>query len=783
MYHSPRKAGPRLLKGTASIGNYRIQKHPDRGSSGSTSLQDTHAILARPVKEELQRLRSEACEWALDKQVLHSELSSNEAEIEEYRRTIANLKDENIELRQEANDIRLDAQSQESLQKEVEELRDELEVVSHQFEVYKLTTGKDNEDLQLQLREIQSRWEEADRECKSLHLSLADCEERVEEKSGHIEKLLNSLSQAEDDLKMERLDKANSEKRYSADTDSKNALLLALGKKVYSLEEDIEVLQQQLLTERDEQSKLREKDCVDHSLKMDQLDRCLQKTVAGFQSKVDVIGNELREERAKNESSNRHRDRLNAEMKELELKCLQYSKAIEELQNEATQNEKRSALVAAQNRLSAKEAENLRIDVRASQQQVISLTKELEACRKTVNEAQCAISKANCDAAMSRVELESSRNMISSLEGRNREVEAALRAQAGVEAEAAAKRCAELQTSIGNLQDLLIKESKQRRKLLLELQIIKGNIRVVTRVRPGSTAGTQLSLTGDSVITGQRKYSFDRVFGPQTMNNEVYSEIEYLVTSALDGRRVCIFAYGQTGSGKTYTMSSSDGIIARSLQSVCSMKQDTTVLTAEFVEVYNESIIDLLAPQNSGQTQKISIQRNVNGELHLAKNTRVRVTSSEGALALIAEGQRRRSVAATKCNERSSRSHSVFILNIEQRDHDTDRQISRGALTLVDLAGSERLDQSQVTGERLRETQNINKSLSCLGDVIHALIKRPKFHVPFRNSKLTFLLQDSLSGDSMAVMLLHLAPEPQHMAETLSTLRFGSKVSAAKIKR
>lgn len=783
MNHSPRKGGLRLLKGTASIANYRVQKNSDRYSSGSTNIQNTHEILARPVKEELQRLRSEACEWALDRQVLQSEIGSNEATIQEYRKNLENLEAENNRLRQEAIDVRLDGQAQAAMEKELESLRDELGVVSHQFEIYRVSTGNDMEHLQLELTEIEGRWKEADSECKMLHSNLKSCEEKVEEKSEHIERLVNSLSQMEDDLKMERQENEDMQARFQVDADSKNAQLLVLSSKIRTLDEDVQALQYQLLFERDEHARLLGQDCMNDFLKIEKLDKHYQAIVANLESQISGLEHKLDHEKDNSERSKHEEDRMRASMREMEMQLVDYSNVIEKLRIDISENGKRSALVSAQSQLSAKETENLRSDIKTSHQQIISLTKELESCRSSLDEAQCAYSKANYDAAMSRVELENSRMTISSLEGRNREVEAALRTQAGLEAEAAARRCAELQRDIGALQELLINESQQRRKLLLELQIIKGNIRVVTRIRPGSDATSQLAVKGNTIVTGQHRFSFDRVFGPDTSNGQVYDEIEYLVTSALDGRRVCIFAYGQTGSGKTYTMSSKDGIIERSLQTVCSVKQESTVLTAEFVEIYNETIVDLLASQNSNQMQKICIQRNSNGELQLAKNTRVRVTSCEQALALIAEGQRRRSVAATKCNERSSRSHSVFILNIEQRDPITGQQVSRGALTLVDLAGSERLTHSQVTGERLRETQNINKSLSCLGDVIHALVKRPRTHIPFRNSKLTFLLQDSLSGDSMAVMLLHLAPEPQHMSETISTLRFGSKVTAAKLKR
>ncbi|CAI4212922.1 unnamed protein product [Parascedosporium putredinis] len=141
---------------------------------------------------------------------------------------------------------------------------------------------------------------------------------------------------------------------------------------------------------------------------------------------------------------------------------------------------------------------------------------------------------------------------------------------------------------------------------------------------------------------------------------------------------------------------------------------------------------------------------------------------------MLAEAQNNRTVAATKANERSSRSHSVFILRLVGENSATGERCE-GTLNLVDLAGSERLKHSQVEGDRMRETQNINKSLSCLGDVIDAL-GRGSAHVPYRNSKLTHLLQYSLGGNSKTLMFVMVSPLEAHLKETLTSLRFAAKV-------
>ena len=167
----------------------------------------------------------------------------------------------------------------------------------------------------------------------------------------------------------------------------------------------------------------------------------------------------------------------------------------------------------------------------------------------------------------------------------------------------------------------------------------------------------------------------------------------------------------------------------------------------------------------------------------------VECDSTQRVLELVQHAAKSRKVAATQCNERSSRSHTVFELAIDgdfvqSSDASTERLIEsrRGRLLLIDLAGSERIKASEVTGERLKETKHINKSLSCLGDVIAALSSGAG-HVPFRNSKLTHLLQDAMSGDSKVLMFLNISPAVSTLGETLRSLEFGSKVNQCSVKK
>jgi kinesin family protein C1 len=316
----------------------------------------------------------------------------------------------------------------------------------------------------------------------------------------------------------------------------------------------------------------------------------------------------------------------------------------------------------------------------------------------------------------------------------------------------------------------LRREETLRRKLHNQVQELKGNIRVFCRVRPPLSEPSsaialmqypdeledakEINILGpeekSSLGTVSRKnnnFAFDRVFGPSAQNNEVFDEISQLVQSALDGYNVCIFCYGQTGSGKTHTMSSQDGMIPLAVHQIYETAQSLEekgwryTMEGNFVEVYNENLNDLLGNPDELDKKKHEIRHDMQrGKTTITDINTVRLDSPEMVESILKSAAANRSVAATKANERSSRSHSVFILKLIGENHITGER-SEGTLNLVDLAGSERLSHSGATGERLKETQNINRSLSSLGDVIAALGQgKDGGHIPYRNSKVCFIL-------------------------------------------
>ncbi|XP_010482874.1 PREDICTED: kinesin-like protein KIN-14N [Camelina sativa] len=360
----------------------------------------------------------------------------------------------------------------------------------------------------------------------------------------------------------------------------------------------------------------------------------------------------------------------------------------------------------------------------------------------------------------------------------------------------------------------LVEGEKLRKKLHNTILELKGNIRVFCRVRPllpgenngeeGKTISYPTSLEalgrGIDLMQNAQKHSFtfDKVFLPTASQQDVFIEISQLVQSALDGYKVCIFAYGQTGSGKTFTMMGrpgnpeEKGLIPRSLEQIFETRQSLRSqgwkyeLQVSMLEIYNETIRDLLSTNkeavrtdNGVSPQKHAIKHDASGNTHVAELTILDVKSSREVSFLLDHAARNRSVGKTQMNEQSSRSHFVFTLRISGVNESTEQQV-QGVLNLIDLAGSERLSKSGSTGDRLKETQAINKSLSSLGDVIFALAKKED-HVPFRNSKLTYLLQPCLGGDSKTLMFVNIAPESSSTGESLCSLRFAARVNACEI--
>ncbi|KFA64963.1 hypothetical protein S40285_03865 [Stachybotrys chlorohalonatus IBT 40285] len=352
-----------------------------------------------------------------------------------------------------------------------------------------------------------------------------------------------------------------------------------------------------------------------------------------------------------------------------------------------------------------------------------------------------------------------------------------------------------------------------------------GNIKVVVRVRPfngreidrGAKRIVEMKDNQTIITTpdghggkgskdnAPKSFAFDRSYWSFNKADANYAEQAHLfedlgkplLDNAFDGYNNCIFAYGQTGSGKSYSMmgyGKEVGIIPkicedmfRRIDQVCMDKTTKCTVEVSYLEIYNERVRDLLNPTTKGN---LKVREHPSTGPYVEDLAKLVVTGFQEIENLMDEGNKARTVAATNMNETSSRSHAVFTLMLTQKKYDAETKMEMekvAKISLVDLAGSERATSTGATGARLKEGAEINRSLSTLGRVIAALAdlstgkkKKGASQVPYRDSVLTWLLKDSLGGNSMTAMIAAISPADINYDETLSTLRYAD--SAKRIK-
>ncbi|XP_067948401.1 kinesin-like protein KIF3A [Watersipora subatra] len=334
------------------------------------------------------------------------------------------------------------------------------------------------------------------------------------------------------------------------------------------------------------------------------------------------------------------------------------------------------------------------------------------------------------------------------------------------------------------------------------------NVKVVVRCRPMNSKEVEQSckqavkvdsVRGSIEVTQvgrnepPKTYTFDNVFGPDSKQVDIYNEIARpLVDSVLEGYNGTIFAYGQTGTGKTFTMEGVRtvpelrGIIPNSFAHVfghiAKAEGDARFLVrVSYLEIYNEEVRDLLGKDQSAH---LDVKERPDTGVYVKDLSAFVVNNADDMDRIMNVGNKNRSVGATQMNLHSSRSHAIFTVTIECSELGPDKQqhVRVGKLHLVDLAGSERQTKTGASGQRLKEATKINLSLSTLGNVISALVDGKSSHIPYRNSKLTRLLQDSLGGNSKTVMVANCGPADYNYDETLSTLRYANRAKNIKNK-
>lgn len=334
------------------------------------------------------------------------------------------------------------------------------------------------------------------------------------------------------------------------------------------------------------------------------------------------------------------------------------------------------------------------------------------------------------------------------------------------------------------------------------------NVRVVVRVRPlhgkeleqhckiitkVDTLNAEITVENTNATHGEppKVFSFDAVFDTNTSQVDIYNETARpIVDKVLQGYNGTIFAYGQTGTGKTYTMSGAKtspqlrGIIPNTFAHIFGhiAKADENqkfLVRATYLEIYNEEVRDLLGKD---QNTRLEVKERPDIGVFVKDLSGYVVNNADDLDRIMTLGNKNRVVGATAMNVSSSRSHAIFSITVEssQPGEDGEQHVKMGKLHLVDLAGSERQSKTKASGVRLREATKINLSLSTLGNVISALVDGQSSHVPYRNSKLTRLLQDSLGGNSKTLMCANISPADLNYDETISTLRYANRAKNIK---
>ncbi|KAL2966152.1 hypothetical protein AAZX31_16G101000 [Glycine max] len=505
-----------------------------------------------------------------------------------------------------------------------------------------------------------------------------------------------------------------------------------------------------------------------------------------MESRMAKLNNAVIENTAKKDLANAGNrqvtQKLEDELKVCKYELLSANETIESLKSEKLILEQKLSALEKRN---AGEISSLKWKLEQERKVVKSeayeLERRLEGCRQELLTAKAIISvkDSEFDALQNNLkELEELREMKEDIDRKNEQTAAILKIQGA---------------QLAEMESLYKEEQVLRKRYFNVIEDMKGKIRVYCRLRPLSekeivekerevlTAVDEFTVEYPWKDEKLKQYIYDRVFDANATQESVFEDTKYLVQSAVDGYNVCIFAYGQTGSGKTFTIYGSDinpGLTPRAIAELFRiLRRDNNKysfsLKAYMVELYQDTLIDLLLPKN-GKPLKLDIKKDSTGMVVVENVTVMSISTIEELNSIIQRGSERRHISGTQMNDESSRSHLILSIVIESTNLQS-QSVAKGKLSFVDLAGSERVKKSGSTGSQLKEAQSINKSLSALGDVISSLSSGGQ-HTPYRNHKLTMLMSDSLGGNAKTLMFVNVSPAESNLDETNNSLMYASRV-------
>mmetsp|Transcript_16315 Transcript_16315/g.31655 ORF Transcript_16315/g.31655 Transcript_16315/m.31655 type:complete len:1254 (-) Transcript_16315:604-4365(-) len=731
--------------------------------------------LATKLREEMERLQ--ASQSAND-----SELQSNLLAAQEE----LSLKASALQSLEQSSQSEL-----ETLRRNVEEAQNRLEAEVKVREQQSADYDRSLSELKTELAAKQQTLEEMETASASQSEALCELKKSLEAKSQELEAALLERTDLETAIEKAKADLESAEQSH----DLVNADLEAKTKDLSEAQIIIETKQHEIQALETERAANAES-LKEAEAKVAQKDQELSEKIAALDAAETLLA-ELRSEleRTKAIMAKAQEDHevatasLQTKLQQTVAQLKESSTALSELETLKELMEREHETVMAEER---EEAARIRAEIEDTFHSTVERMQAEILQLEESKQAELTKLREECNQRVESAEIERDEALIATAE---------IKKEADAEKAAAlAEQEERLSGVVEEYRGRYIRENSLRKRVHNELMDIKGNIRVYCRVRPVLQMERRKSLDGSKDVISypvdneievardevtMNRFEFDAVFQPVSTQEEVFEDISPLVTSTLDGYDVCIFAYGQTGSGKTFTMEGSKedpGVNLRALHRLFQLRQDrreeeTFEFTVSILEIYNESVRDLLAPMDASTGRaKLDLRVATNGKVYVQDLETVQVDSMDDVRNAMRNAQGNRSVGSHSMNERSSRSHLVFMLNISGENLITGAKTT-SKLNLIDLAGSERISKTDASGDRLKEAQNINKSLSALGDVIAALgdSKARQQHVPYRNSKLTHLLQNSLEGGSKVAMFVNISPVRSNAPESVCSLNFAAR--------
>ncbi|XP_058251832.1 kinesin-like protein KIFC3 isoform X2 [Hemibagrus wyckioides] len=679
------------------------------------------------------------------------------------------------------------------LQGERSLLRGELRLLHSQLEQREQDRHSKVQAFQQQIDELKSCIEEREEELSKLRIAsgATDSEKRMLCLSAENESLKQSLSVTQGLLQQLSIIPSQSSSLLIKENENLRSRVLQLESTLQQRVEQLSRLERQSEQDqwhRGEELRRRDERVKELQLELDK-ERSKEPVVKYVTQTVEVESpstlRQLTEARQKNDQLKQRLSCEKERCKQLEEKIRRSDEVSCNLQHKIAAYEREIGTLQAElmkeiEHLEEKKDEAVKAAANCSQEQFQSLQDQFMTLQRRLNALPPTLRSMKTDYASLRSQVRNFADFYgSAIKEAKKQISAAIN---------------EMSEANKDLLEKYRKEVALRRKYHEQLVELKGNIRVLCRVKPVLKEDQHdecqaVAVTADphneSALTvlskGKAKtFELDRVFHPQATQEEVFQEIEPLITSCIDGYHVCIFAYGQTGSGKTYTMEGpvdNPGINQRALKHLFNEIEErkdmwTYTITVSSVEIYNEVLRDLLS--KDGEKLDIKINPDGTGQLHVPGLRIKEVKNFQHIKKILATARRNRITFGTQMNQHSSRSHALLTITVQGTDLATGTKTT-GKLNLVDLAGSERVSKSGAEGERLKEAQNINRSLLALGDVIQALRGRQTY-IPFRNSRLTYLLQDSLGKGNKTAMVVQISSLERNVEETLCSLKFAQRV-------